>query len=340
MSEKTWKEKMEALLKQKKWDMKDWHRALGLNQWQLENLMAMDTTQLDPESLQNIYDDTKAAKLDKKMMRFESPVIIVVWTHKGGTGKSTTAMNMSYELSRRGYNVLGIDIDSQSDMSSVLYPNYLEQPDVSFYEAFSMHDDFMEPGYIRHTEYVNLDIIPGSAKCDGLEGQLGVLDQNIRGRIWEKCLRTIRKDNYYDFIFVDMDKTAGLMNVAALAEADFVLSPLEPAIFAVKAVPPVLAQVEEVRKNNPKLKILGFLYNKVDMRKKRSLPESLELVEEIAPGLAFKSFIKNDANIDNSQREHYPLGVYNRSCAANKQMIEVADELLEKVKEKSDKVVK
>ena len=33
MSEKTWKEKMEALLRQKKWDMKDWHRALGLNQW-------------------------------------------------------------------------------------------------------------------------------------------------------------------------------------------------------------------------------------------------------------------------------------------------------------------
>lgn len=44
MSEKTWKEKMEALLRQKKWDMKDWHRALGLNQWQLENLMATDPT--------------------------------------------------------------------------------------------------------------------------------------------------------------------------------------------------------------------------------------------------------------------------------------------------------
>lgn len=340
MSGKSWNQKMEALLKQKKWDMKDWHRAVGLDQWQLEELMKMDTAQINAGNLQKIYDDTKAAKLDKKMMRFKLPVIIVVWTHKGGTGKSTTAMNMSYELSRRGYNVLGIDIDSQSDMSSVLYPEYLNEPDVSFYEAFSLHDDFVEGGYIKHTPYANLDIVPGSAKCEGLEGQLSTTDAGIRGRFWERCLRKIRETNYYDFIFIDMDKTAGLMNVAVLAEADFVLSPLEPTIFAVKAVPPVMAQVEEVRKNNPRLQILGFLYNKVDMRKKKSLPESFELVEEIAPGLTFKSFIKNDANIDNSQREHYPLGVYNRSCSANRQMMEVADELLQKVREKSDKVVR
>ena len=340
MSEKTWNEKMEALLRQKRWDMKDWHRAVGLDQWRMEDLMSMDTSHLDQKSLQGIYDATKTAKLDKSLMRFTSPIMIVVWTHKGGTGKSTTAMNMSYELSRRGYNVLSIDIDSQSDMSSVLYPEYLKEPNVSFFEAFSLRDDFMEPGYIRHTQYANLDIIPGSAKCEGLEGQLGILDPSIRSRIWGKCLKTIRQENYYDFLFVDMDKTAGLMNVAALSEADFVLSPLEPAIFAVKSVPPVMAQVEEVRKNNPKLEILGFLYNKVDMRKKKSLPESFELVEEIAPGLVFKSYIKNDANIDNSQREHYPLGFYNRSCAANKQMMEVADELLEKVRKKSDKVVR
>ncbi len=35
----TWNKKMQTLLKQKKWDMKDWHRALGVDQWSLENLM-------------------------------------------------------------------------------------------------------------------------------------------------------------------------------------------------------------------------------------------------------------------------------------------------------------
>ena len=133
-------------------------------------------------------------------MRFSSPVMIVSWTHKGGTGKSTTATNLAYEFSQRGYNTLTIDMDSQSDMSSVLYPEYLNDPDVSFYEAFSLCEDFKEDGYVRHTEYTNLDIIPGSSKCESLEGQLSVMNDKLRSRIWEKCLKSIRKDNYYDFI--------------------------------------------------------------------------------------------------------------------------------------------
>lgn len=179
----TWNKKMLTLLKQRRWDTKDWHRALGLNQWSLEQLLEMDTSELDENSLENLYQDTKLAKLNKKLMRFSSPVMIVSWTHKGGTGKSTTATNLAYEFSQRGYNTLTIDMDSQSDMSSVLYPEYLNDPDVSFYEAFSLCEDFKEDGYVRHTEYTNLDIIPGSSKCESLEGQLSVMNDKLRSRI-------------------------------------------------------------------------------------------------------------------------------------------------------------
>ena len=66
-----------------------------------------------------------------------------------------------------------------------------------------------------HTEYTNLDIIPGSSKCESLEGQLTVMNEKLRSRIWEKCLKSIRKDNYYDFIIIDMDKTAGILNITS-----------------------------------------------------------------------------------------------------------------------------
>jgi len=337
MHDKGWKDRMNALLKKKGWDIKDWHRATGLNQWQLEKLMEMDISEMDEEGLEQIYNQTKNAMFEKTMLRFSEPVLIAVWTHKGGTGKSTTTINLSYELALRGYNVLAIDTDSQSDMTSVLYPGYLEEPDVNFYSAFLGQEDFKENNYIRHTEYANLDVIAGSAECEGLEGTMCTLNERIRNRMWEKCLKNIRKENYYDFIFVDMDKTAGVMNKSILGEADYILAPIESTIFAVKAVPPILVQVEEMAKLNPKLKLLGLLYNKVDLRKKTALAENMGFVEQLAPGLAFQTFIKNDANVENSQKEHMPLGCYNRKSIANRKIVELTDEILERIRRDKEK---
>ena len=206
MSNISWKERMEKLLKEKNWDEKDWHRALSLNQWALGNLMNMDLSGVDEAALEQIYNDTKKASLDEKMLRFENPVIIAMWTHKGGTGKSTTAINLSYELASRNYNVLAVDTDSQSDLTSVLYPEYLEKGESTFYDAFMMREDLVEDGYTFHTSYPNLDIVVGSAKSEGLEGSMSTMEEVYRNKIWNKCLKSIRKANYYDFIIVDMDK--------------------------------------------------------------------------------------------------------------------------------------
>ncbi len=332
MQKNDWKDRMNTLLKKKGWDIKDWHRATGLNQWQLENLMEMDLSEMDAESLESIYEQAKDAKLDKSMLRFDTPVMIAVWAHKGGMGKSTVVTNLSYELAKKGYNVLAIDTDSQSDMSSVLYPDYIEDPDVSFYNAFLGQEDFKEEGYIMHTEYGGVDVVAGSAECEALEGALCMMSDKIRDKMWKKCLRSVREDNYYDFIIVDMDKTAGVMNKSILSEADYVLAPIESSIFGVKSVPPTIAQIEEMAKTNPKLKLLGVLFNKVDLRKKASMADNLDLVEQIAPQCIFKAFIKNDANVDNSQKEHMPIGYYNGRSPASRQMTELTEEAIERIR--------
>lgn len=332
MQKNDWKDRMNTLLKRRGWDIKDWHRATGLNQWQLENLMEMDLSEMDEGSLEGIYEQAKEAKLDKSLLRFDAPVMIAVWAHKGGMGKSTVVTNLSYELAKKGYNVLAVDTDSQSDMSSVLYPDYIEEPDVSFYNAFLGQEDFKEEGYIMHTEYSGIDVVAGSAECEALEGALCMMTDKIRDKMWKKCLRSVREENYYDFIIIDMDKTAGVMNKTILAEADYVLAPIESSIFGVKSVPPTIAQIDEVAETNPKLKLLGVLFNKVDLRKKASMADNMGLVEQIAPQCIFKTFIKNDANVDNSQKEHMPIGYYNSRSPASKQMTEFAEEAVERIR--------
>ncbi len=331
MQEQNWNEKMKALLEKKKWDMKDWRRATKLDQHALENLLNTDTTGFPQENLDSIYEETRKAKLDRRMIRFEQPVIIAVWAHKGGTGKSTTVTNLSYELSAKGYNVLVIDTDSQSDVSSVLYPQYVQYPESNFYEAFSLHDDFVEEGYIKNTDYNGLDIIPGSEKCEALEGSMCLLEERHRVKIWPKCLKKIREENYYDFILVDMDKTAGMMNKSIFDVADYVLSPIEPAIFSVKSLVAIITQVKQSQAAESKLKLLGIFYNKVDMRKKKAFEEAADLGASVAEGQILNTYIKSDANVENSQKEHLPLGFYNKNSVASKQTVELAEEILKRI---------
>lgn len=325
----TQRESLNKLLRRKKMDPKEWHRATGLNQWMLEGILD-SSLHIEDDTFNVIYNMTEEA-VKIKLLRFVSPKIIVIWSHKGGTGKSTLASNLSFNFAARGYNVLAIDVDSQSDMSSVLHPKYLEEPEKNFYEAFVMHKDFTP--YIFHTSYDNLDLIAGSGKCEDLENTLSPLEPRLRNAIFDMCLGKIKANNYYDFIIVDMDKTAGLLNKAILNQAHYVVSPLECSIFSVKSVPPIIEQIKVVKNTNPTLELLGIVFNKVDLRKK-NVVESKKLMEEMLPGVALENYIKNDASIENSQREHMPVGVYSRSCAANKHIDQVANELLARISDK------
>ena len=62
------------------------------------------------------------------------------------------------------------------------------------------------------------------------------------------------------------------------------------------------------------------------------MADYMGLVEQIAPQCIFKTFIKNDANVDNSQKEHMPIGYYNSRSPASKQMTEFAEEAVERIR--------
>ena len=68
------------------------------------------------------------------------------------------------------------------------------------------------------------------------------------------------------------------------------------------------------------------------MRKKNATADNMDTIQKLAPDAAFEVYIKNDANVDNSQKEHMPLGYYNRKSPASIQTIAFTDEVLTRIK--------
>lgn len=100
--------------------------------------------------------------------------VICFANNKGGSGKSTTCSNVGYGLTMLGKKVLLIDGDMQLNLSLSLFDEdrvlALAQSDRNLYEGIRRQEDLT--GYIIHSEYENLDLIPSSTLMSSIEYEL------------------------------------------------------------------------------------------------------------------------------------------------------------------------
>lgn len=314
------------------WDNKEWARRLGLNQRLLE---AVDKgTMIDnPEAKELILSQTKEGlKVDTShLLRFDEPVVIGVCAHKGGGGKTTCSLGLADELASMGYNVLIIDSDSQMDTTNALLPNVNDDPSKNLFTALSATMDIR--GCIWETQYPNLDIVPSCVKMGSAEAML--TSQNACGVRAEMSFRDIMKgvveENYYDFVFVDMDKTIGALNRTIMNGCSHMLMVAECALFHVTGIATMVSQYFDIKaRSNPGLDFIGVVFNKVTMRKS-VVASTMHQVEAMIPGKQFDAVIRSDANVEKAQWERTPLRLYSRRSNAYKDMCEVTDELVKRL---------
>ena len=142
---------------------------------------------------------------------------IAVCNQKGGTGKTTTTINLASALAVLGKKILIVDMDPQGNASSGVGVNKNEIKE-SLYDVL-IHRISITQGLIK-TNFNNLDIIPCNINLTGAEIELvGVLSRETR---LKKALESI-KDNY-DFIFIDSPPSLGLLTLKCLSCRRFYFS--------------------------------------------------------------------------------------------------------------------
>ncbi|MEI6987247.1 MAG: ParA family protein [Rhodospirillaceae bacterium] len=148
------------------------------------------------------------------------PLVISIANRKGGTGKTTTAVNLAAEMAALSIRTLLIDIDTQNHASLGLG---LAQADFNAPTAHSVlrSGDATIESAIRETPWRNLAFVPPDPLFDDRDAldDFGMLD---------RALRQVGIARRFDLIIVDTPSSLGIALMNGLACADGLLVPIVP----------------------------------------------------------------------------------------------------------------
>ncbi len=313
------------------WDNKEWSRRTGIRQDVL-TAAADGSAPDDPELLQLILAETKRGRSRNTdaLKRFVRPNIIAVALHKGGGGKTTVTLNLAGSLAAMGYNVLIIDSDSQMDATSNLL-GAKDDGEHELFQAISTGSDIR--AQIVQTPYPRLDLVPASVRMATAESLISVRvhEGDDALSLFRDCMAPLVAENYYDFVFIDMDKTIGKLNETILNGCTHLLMVAECAMFHLKGIDVMFSQYDRVKAtSNPELKLLGVILNKVPPKKEIVRVVS-DVLDGLRPGMRFLSCIREDAGVVRSQWNHALLSEQGRFSKAKRDMKEVTKEFLTRI---------
>jgi chromosome partitioning protein len=184
--------------------------------------------------------------------------IIAVANQKGGVGKTTTAVNLSAGLAVRGFKTLLIDLDQQRNAT-----HSFELPEIETTLADILVGSKKELKDIREAIYethlVGLDLVPANIRLALVEKQSSVGEQF-------RLKDSLSKLTEYDFILIDCPPSLGATLTQALLASDFVLVPIAAEYYPLEGVEDLNETIEETRRANSNLQILGYLMTRYDKR--------------------------------------------------------------------------
>lgn len=205
--------------------------------------------------------------------------VISLVNQKGGTGKTTTAINLGAALAEIGRTVLLVDFDPQGNATSGLGIKITQEKGI--YEVLT--EEIFPQEVIQKTSITNLDIIPSTQSLAGANIEL--VDLERREFRLKESLDLIK--NRYDYIFIDCPPSLGLLTINGLVASDDVLVPVQCEYYALEGLSQLLKIINLVWKNlQPELHILGVL---LTMHHRR-VRLSKEVIWEVRKNFPYRVF--------------------------------------------------
>lgn len=228
---------------------------------------------------------------------------IAIINQKGGSGKTTTTVNLGGYLASFNKKVLVLDLDPQANTTIHLglKPHEIEK---NIYDV--MTDGASINSIIKKTEVESLDICPANIDLSGVEIELA----GIVGR--EMVLKDALDDTIknYDYIIVDCPPSLSLLTINALTVAKEIIIPVQTEFFALEGMGKLINTVEIVKQRlNRDLKITGILPTMFDGRTNLS-KEVIEKINEYFGNKVYKTKIRKNIKLAEASSHGKPILLY------------------------------
>ncbi|MCX5702686.1 MAG: AAA family ATPase [Candidatus Omnitrophica bacterium] len=247
--------------------------------------------------------------------------IIALCNQKGGTGKTTSAINLAAYLALAGKKVLLIDLDPQANATSGVGINRHSITKSTYHVLLEELDirDTMQPTAVN-----NLYLAPSNLDLTGAEVEL----VSLLGREYRLKKALSKEKENFDFIIIDSPPSLGLLTINALCAADSVLIPVQCEYYALEGVTQLINTIKLVTNNlNPYLEIEGALLTMADFRTNLT-KEVIQEVRNYFKEKVYQTIIPRNIRLTEAPSFGKPIAIYDRDSMGAQKYEELSREVL------------
>lgn len=253
-------------------------------------------------------------------------MILSIVNQKGGVGKTTSSVNLSAALAKRGKKVLLIDSDPQGNASSGygVDKNSLEKTIYDLYSGSLSIEEIMVKDIRDH-----LDLCPANVQLVGAEVEL--VDVVSRETILKQELDRIR--DQYDFIIIDCPPSLNILTLNALTASDGVIIPIQAEYYALEGLTQLLETIQRVNYQlNPDLSIFGVLITMFDTRTQLAKQVAQE-VKKFFKQKVFTTIIPRNVRLSEAPSYGQPINEYDQYSRGARSYLTLAREVIKRAEE-------
>lgn len=245
--------------------------------------------------------------------------VISLLNHKGGVGKTTSAINIGAGLRELGKKVLLIDLDPQANLSISLG---VPRQKYTIYEALRGESD-LQP--FQHRP--GLDVVTSSLDLSGAEMEL----INEAGR--EFILRDLlsQVSDRYDYVLIDCPPSLGLLTLNALTASRYVLIPLQTEFLAVQGLAKIKQVIDKVRfRLNKTLEMGGVIATMYDSRRILNR-DVVDTIHKYFGDKVFKTYIRDNIALAEAPAQRKDIFEYSPKSPGATDYLELSKEILSRI---------